>query len=68
MLWLESPTNPLLDVADVAAICAAPRRAGTRVVVDNTFATPLLQQPLELGRRRRRSTRRRSSSAAIPTC
>jgi cystathionine gamma-synthase len=49
MLWLESPTNPLLDVADVAAICAAPRRAGTRVVVDNTFATPLLQQPLKLG-------------------
>ncbi len=49
LLWLESPTNPLLDVADVAAICAAPRRAGTRIVVDNTFATPLLQQPLELG-------------------
>src|SRR3954469_14480070 len=49
MLWLESPTNPLLDVADVAAICAAPRRAGTRIVVDNTFATPLLQQPLKLG-------------------
>jgi cystathionine gamma-synthase len=49
LLWLESPTNPLLDVADLAAICAAPRRAGTRVVVDNTFATPLLQRPLELG-------------------
>jgi len=49
LLWLESPTNPLLDVADVAAICAAPRRAGTRVVVDNTFATPLLQRPLQLG-------------------
>ncbi len=49
LLWLESPTNPLLDVADVAAICAAPRRAGTRIVVDNTFATPLLQQPLKLG-------------------
>ena len=49
LLWLESPTNPLLDVADVAAICAAPRKPGTRVVVDNTFATPLLQQPLALG-------------------
>jgi cystathionine gamma-synthase len=49
MLWLESPTNPLLDVADVAAICAAPRRPGTRIVVDNTFATPLLQRPLEMG-------------------
>jgi cystathionine gamma-synthase len=49
LLWLESPTNPLLDVADVPAICAAPRRPGTRIVVDNTFATPLLQRPLELG-------------------
>jgi cystathionine gamma-synthase len=49
LLWLESPSNPLLEVADLAAICAAPRRRGTRVVVDNTFATPLLQRPLELG-------------------
>ena len=49
LLWVESPSNPLLDVADVAAICAAPRKPGTRVVVDNTFATPLLQQPLALG-------------------
>jgi len=49
LLWVESPSNPLLDVADVAAICGAPRRPGTRVVVDNTFATPLGQQPLALG-------------------
>jgi cystathionine gamma-synthase len=49
LLWLESPTNPLLDVADLPAICGAPRRPGTRVVVDNTFATPLVQRPLELG-------------------
>jgi len=49
LLWLESPSNPLLDVADLAAICAAPRAQRTRVVVDNTFATPLLQRPLELG-------------------
>jgi cystathionine gamma-synthase len=49
LLWLESPSNPLLEVADLAAICAAPRRPGTRIVVDNTFATPLLQRPLELG-------------------
>jgi cystathionine gamma-synthase len=49
LLWLESPTNPLLDVADLPAICGAPRRQGTRVVVDNTFATPLVQRPLELG-------------------
>src|SRR4051812_35547614 len=49
LVWIESPTNPLLDVADVAAICASPRKDGVRVVVDNTFATPLLQQPLSLG-------------------
>jgi cystathionine gamma-synthase len=49
LLWLESPSNPLLEVADLAAICGAARRPGTRVVVDNTFATPLLQRPLELG-------------------
>jgi cystathionine gamma-synthase len=49
LLWLESPSNPLLDVADLAAICAAPRGPRTRVIVDNTFATPLLQRPLELG-------------------
>ena len=49
LLWIESPSNPLLEVADLAAICAAPRGEGTRLVVDNTFATPLLQRPLELG-------------------
>ena len=49
LLWLESPSNPLLEVADLATVCAAPRRPGTRVVVDNTFATPLVQRPLELG-------------------
>lgn len=49
LLWIESPSNPLLEVADLTAICAAPRREGSRVVVDNTFATPLLQRPLALG-------------------
>lgn len=49
MLWLESPSNPLLEVADLRAICAAPRGPRTRIVIDNTFATPLLQRPLELG-------------------
>lgn len=49
MVWIESPTNPLLDVADVAAAAAAAQRNGALTVVDNTFATPLLQQPLELG-------------------
>jgi cystathionine gamma-synthase len=49
LLWLESPSNPLLKIADVAAICAAPRKAGAIMAVDNTFATPLNQRPLERG-------------------
>jgi cystathionine gamma-synthase len=49
LLWLESPSNPLLDIADLPALCAAGRNAGAMVGVDNTFATPLLQQPLALG-------------------
>lgn len=49
LLWLESPSNPLLTVADVRAIAAAPRRPGALLVVDNTFATPLNQRPLDLG-------------------
>ncbi len=49
LLWLESPSNPLLTVADLKVICAAPRPADSLLVVDNTFATPLNQQPLKLG-------------------
>jgi len=49
VLWLESPTNPELDVCDIAALAAAAHEAGALVVVDNTTATPLLQQPLALG-------------------
>jgi cystathionine gamma-synthase len=49
LVWLESPSNPLLAVADLEAICAAPRRKGTIVAVDNTFATPLNQRPLDFG-------------------
>ena len=49
LVWLESPTNPLLDIADLPALCAAARDAGALVVVDNTFATPLLQRPVTLG-------------------
>src|SRR6185437_2727880 len=49
LVWLESPTNPLLDIADLPAICAAAREGGALVAVDNTFATPLLQQPIALG-------------------
>ena len=47
LVWLESPTNPALEIADIAAIRAAAHDAGAYVVVDNTFATPLLQRPLE---------------------
>ncbi len=49
MVWLESPTNPMLEVADLRACAAAARDAGALSVVDNTFATPLVQQPLALG-------------------
>jgi len=49
LLWLESPSNPLLAVADLPAVCAARRKPDALAVVDSTFATPLLQQPLELG-------------------
>ncbi len=49
LVWLESPTNPALELADIETIASAARDAGAYVVVDNTFATPLLQKPLELG-------------------
>ena len=49
LLWLESPTNPLLQVADLPACIAAAKAAGALVLVDNTFATPILQTPLALG-------------------
>lgn len=48
LVWVESPTNPALEVADIAAITKAAHDAGAYVVVDNTFATPLLQQPLSM--------------------
>ena len=49
MLWIESPTNPMLEVADMAALARAARSAGALVVADNTFSTPLVTRPLELG-------------------
>lgn len=49
LVWLESPTNPLMEICDLAAVCAAARAAGVLAAVDNTFATPLGQQPLDLG-------------------
>ena len=49
MVWVETPTNPLLAIVDIAAICEFAHDRGAVVVVDNTFATPALQQPLTLG-------------------
>ena len=49
IVWLETPTNPLLNVIDIRAAVDAAHAAGAMVVVDNTFATPYLQRPLELG-------------------
>ncbi|MDQ0030804.1 trans-sulfuration enzyme family protein [Arthrobacter bambusae] len=49
MLWIESPTNPMLGIADVRALATAAHEAGAIVVTDNTFSTPLVQQPLSLG-------------------
>ncbi len=49
LLWLETPSNPLLKITDIAAAAAVAKRSGVRVVVDNTFATPVLQRPLDLG-------------------
>ena len=49
LLWLESPTNPLLVVADLRAICSASRKSSALLAVDNTFAKSLNQRPLDLG-------------------
>jgi cystathionine gamma-synthase len=49
MVWIESPSNPMLNVVDIRAAAAAAHEVGAIAVVDNTFATPYLQRPLELG-------------------
>jgi cystathionine gamma-synthase len=49
MVWVETPTNPLLKVVDIAAVASLATAAGALTVVDNTFATPFIQRPLELG-------------------
>ena len=49
LVWVETPTNPMLSIVDVAAVCDIAHARSARVVVDNTFATPYLQQPLALG-------------------
>ena len=49
VVWVETPTNPLLSIADISALAAVAHDAGALLVVDNTFASPYLQQPLALG-------------------
>jgi len=49
LVWVETPTNPLLNIADIAALATLSHEAGALLVVDNTFASPYLQQPLTLG-------------------
>jgi len=49
MVWIETPTNPMLKIVDIAAIAERARKRGLIVVVDNTFASPILQRPLQLG-------------------
>src|SRR5690606_34385134 len=49
MVWIETPTNPMLKIVDIQAVAEAARRHGLLVVVDNTFASPILQRPLEQG-------------------
>jgi len=49
LVWVETPTNPLLGIADIEALAAVAHEGGARLVVDNTFASPYLQQPLALG-------------------
>ncbi|OBG26980.1 cystathionine gamma-synthase [Mycobacterium alsense] len=49
LVWVETPTNPLLSIADIAAVAEIGRRHSAKVLVDNTFASPALQQPLTLG-------------------
>lgn len=49
LLWIETPTNPMLSIVDIEAVCAVARKRGILTVVDNTFASPYLQNPLDLG-------------------
>jgi len=49
LIWIETPTNPMLKIVDLAAVAAVARARGVRTVVDNTFATPFFQRPLALG-------------------
>jgi cystathionine gamma-synthase len=49
LVWVETPTNPMLNIGDIEALAGVAHDAGALLVVDNTFASPYLQQPLTLG-------------------
>jgi cystathionine gamma-lyase len=49
LIWIETPTNPMLNIVDIQAVCAIARKRGIMTCVDNTFASPYLQNPLDLG-------------------
>ena len=49
LVFMESPSNPVLQLVDIAAVSALAHKAGAKVIVDNVFATPIYQSPLELG-------------------
>jgi cystathionine gamma-lyase len=49
LIWIETPTNPMLNIVDIQAVCAIARKHGIMTCVDNTFASPFLQNPLDLG-------------------
>ena len=49
LIWMETPSNPLVKVVDIAAVCEIARQAGATTMLDNTWATPALQRPLDLG-------------------
>ena len=49
LIWIETPTNPMLNIVDIQAVCAIARKHGVMTCVDNTFASPYLQNPLDLG-------------------
>lgn len=49
LIWVETPTNPMLNIIDIKAVCELAREHGIRTVVDNTFASPYLQNPMDLG-------------------
>ena len=67
LVWIETPTNPLLQVIDIAAVAEVARAAGAKLAVDNTFASPYLQQTARSWGPTSSSTARRSTSAATPT-